>query len=105
MDEMITLLEEIRDLLSEMNSKLDDIKGIGIYSSIADVCDKLDAISGSGLNNLDDVCNKLDDIKGSGLNSIDDVCTKLDDITGSGLYGLNDVCDKLDSLDTTIMLK
>lgn len=44
MDDMIALLEEIRDLLVEMNGKLDDIKGDGIYTSIGDVCDKLDAL-------------------------------------------------------------
>lgn len=88
MDDMIALLGEIRDLLIEMNGKLDDIKGFGVYTSISDVCDKLDAISGSGLNNLDDVCSKIDDLKGTGIyNSI------------------SDVCDKLDGLETTIMLK
>ena len=27
-----------------MNSKLDDIKGSGLYNSISDVCDKLDEV-------------------------------------------------------------
>ena len=95
MDEMITLLGEIRELLVEMNGKLDDIKGYGIYTSISDVCDKLDSISGSGFNNLDEVCNKIDELK-EAVNSV----------KGSGLYDtISDVCDKLDTLDTTIDLK
>lgn len=95
MDDMIALLGEIRDLLVEMNGKLDDIKGYGIYTSISDVCDKLDAISGSGLNNLDDICNNQDSI-----------CNKIDDIKGIGIYNsISDICDKLDTLDTTIELK
>lgn len=44
MNEIIELLIEIRNLLSEMNEKLDDIQGVGIYNSIADVCDKLDSL-------------------------------------------------------------
>lgn len=88
MDEMITLLEEIRDLLVEMNDKLDDIKGYGVNTSISDVCDKLDTISGMGIYTLSDVCSKIDEVKGSGIyDSISDVCTKLD------------------AIDTTIMLK
>ena len=88
MDEMITLLEEIRDLLGEMNGKLDDIKGYGVDTSISAVCDKLDAISGMGIYSLGDVCSKIDEVKGSGIyDSISDVCTKLD------------------AIDTTIMLK
>ena len=88
MDDMIALLGEIRDLLVEMNGKLDDIKGYGADTSISDVCDKLDAISGMGIYSLGDVCSKIDEVKGSGLyDSISDVCTKLD------------------AIDTTIMLK
>lgn len=70
MDELVFVMEEIRDLLSEMNSKLDNIsndinqiKGNGVYDSLADVCDKLDEIKGNGLyNNLSDVCDKLDSL-------------------------------------------
>lgn len=95
MDDMITLLGEIRDLLVEMNGKLDDIKGYGADTSISNVCDKLDAISGSGLSNLDEVCNKIDELK-------DEVSS----VKGSGLYDtISDVCDKLDTLDSTIDLK
>lgn len=88
MDEIITLLAEIRDLLVEVNTKLDDIKGDGIYTSISDVCDKIDAISVSGMCSIGDVCSRIDDLQGPGIyNTIGDVCTKLD------------------TLDSTIMLK
>ena len=52
MDEIIELLTEIRDYLSNIDSKLDDINGKGLYS-IEDVVDKLDDI-GSGINDLVD---------------------------------------------------
>ena len=43
MDEIIELLTEIRDYLSSIDSKLDDINGKGLYS-IEDIVDKLDNI-------------------------------------------------------------
>ena len=52
MDEIIELLTEIRDYLSNIDSKLDDINGKGLYS-IEYVVDKLDDI-GSGINDLVD---------------------------------------------------
>lgn len=56
MDELISVMEDIRDILSSIDTKLDtltyqvgsldseisDIKGYGLYNSIADICDKLD---------------------------------------------------------------
>lgn len=56
MDELISVMEDIRDILSSIDTKLDtltyqvgsldseisDIKGNGLYNSIADICDKLD---------------------------------------------------------------
>lgn len=44
--EIISLLEDIKDLLSGINDKLDDIRGHGIYS-IDDVVDKLTDIEAS----------------------------------------------------------
>ena len=40
MNELISVMEDIRDLLKEVNEKLDDIRGRGLYS-IEDVCSKL----------------------------------------------------------------
>ena len=61
MEELISVMAEIRDLLVSIDSKLDDIRGLGI-NSIDDICDKLDDIRGSGLSSLDDVYSKLADI-------------------------------------------
>ena len=61
MEELICVMEQIRDLLVSIDGKLDDIRGSGI-NSIDDVCDKLDDIRGAGLYSLDDVYSKLADI-------------------------------------------
>ncbi len=42
MDELISVLESILSELQKMNTKLDEIKGSGLYDSISDACDKLD---------------------------------------------------------------
>lgn len=44
MDELVTVLESILSELQTMNAKLDEIKGMGMYDSISDVCDKLDEV-------------------------------------------------------------
>lgn len=44
MDGLVAVLESILSELQEMNTKLDDIKGSGLYDSISDACDKLDEI-------------------------------------------------------------
>lgn len=44
MDRVVDVLQNILFELQEMNSKLDDIKGSGLYNSISDVCDKLDEV-------------------------------------------------------------
>ncbi|MGL4912862.1 MAG: hypothetical protein ACRC3Y_10595 [Romboutsia sp.] len=64
MEELVEILKEINDNIILLNEKLDDIKGDGLYSSLSDVCDKIedmkDNIQGNGLyNNLSDVCDKL----------------------------------------------
>ena len=37
MDELLAVLENILSELEEMNSKLEEIKGISIYNSISDI--------------------------------------------------------------------
>jgi len=76
MDELIEIMSELLAEIRELNSKIDDIKGSGIYNSINDICDKLD-----------------------------DVKSSIDDLKGNGVYdSISDVCDKIDSLETTITL-
>ena len=80
MDELISVLEDIKELLNDMNNKLElidvniselkeeviSVKGSGVYDSISDVCDKLDSIQGTGIyDSIVDVCNKLDAIDSS----------------------------------------
>lgn len=43
MDELISIMEDVRDLLKEIGEKLDDIRGNGLYS-IEDVCSKLNNV-------------------------------------------------------------
>ena len=77
MNELISVLEDIKELLCDMNNKLElidvniselktevrSVKGDGIYDSISDVCDKLDSIQGTGIyNSIVDICDKLDTI-------------------------------------------
>jgi len=70
MDEMTKLLTDILYELKTINSKLDDIRGIGVHS-IDDIyymtdtiSDKLTDIQGSGLyDNLADIGSKLDNIE------------------------------------------
>lgn len=57
MEELISVMEEIKDLLFEMNGKLDDI-----HNDISE-------ISTNGVYNISDICNKLDEISG-GINDI-----------------------------------
>jgi len=63
MDELVDLMQQMLSELQGINEKLDEIKGIGVYNSLADVCDKLDNVIGTGLyNSLSDVCDKLDSL-------------------------------------------
>ena len=71
MEELISVMCEIRDQLESMNYKLDcisekidEVKGVGAFSSIADVYDKIDEITGTGLyNSISDICDKLDSVE------------------------------------------
>lgn len=67
MNELVSIMEEIRDLLFVMNNKLDDIssdinaiKGDGLFDSLSDVCNKLDEIN---RDSLFDICSKLDTLE------------------------------------------
>ena len=47
MEEILNVLQDMLVELQEINSKLDDIQGSGMNTSIADVCDKLDNVEGA----------------------------------------------------------
>lgn len=71
MDELVDVMREILKELQEINTKLDDIKGIGSENSLADICDKLDEIKGTGLyDSISDVCEKLDSVE-SAISSVE----------------------------------
>ncbi len=74
MEEVVSILEGIRDYLASIDSKLDNIsaeisslKGIGLGTngdSLEDICDKLEELKGTGLyNSLSDICDKLDSVE------------------------------------------
>ena len=50
MEELIAILNEIKYELQDMNGKLDEIKGAGIYDSISDVNEKLDRVADALVN-------------------------------------------------------
>lgn len=60
MDELIDVMKEILLELQEINSKIDDIKGYGICSSLSDLGDKIDEITGMGVYTISDICDKID---------------------------------------------
>ncbi|WP_407311766.1 hypothetical protein [Desulfosporosinus sp. SB140] len=69
MDELIGIMGEIRDLLAELNDKIDRLTDSG-FTSISDLVNTVEGIKGAIGYDLTDVCNKLDQIDSS-LSSID----------------------------------
>lgn len=69
MEELISILSDIKYELEQVNGKLEDIKGYGLDNSIPDINEKLDDIKGSGLyDSISDVNNKLDEISSTASN-------------------------------------
>lgn len=90
-DILCLILEEIREgnrKLESIEDAIQEIKGTGLYNSLADIYEKIDSVK--------------DEIQGTGLyNSLTDICEKIDsakdEIQGTGLYNsLADICNKLD---------
>lgn len=65
MDELISILTEIRDQLADLNNKIDALTGYGT-DNISDICGKLDDVNSS----LENVNSSLEDVN-SGLSTID----------------------------------
>lgn len=80
MDQLLHVLIEIRDginlinsNISELQTSVENIQGIGLYNSLSDVSEKLDSLN-----------EAVDSIKGIGYNdTLSDVCDKLDDVTSA----------------------
>ena len=65
MDELISIMADIRDLLQSIDGKLDDLKfslETDITSAISDVSNQVKEISCMGVYTLSDVCSHLSDI-------------------------------------------
>lgn len=84
MNELLSIVMEIRDLLVSLNSKIDNLTEHGIYS-------------------ISDIVNEVNSIKGSTGYDLTDIHKSLDSF--SGLYSLDDIYYKVDSIDTNLMLK
>ena len=63
---MEELLKEILSVLKSIDFTLDRIQGVGLYNSIADVCDK-----------SDDIINELDKIQGPLGYNLQDIYNEL----------------------------
>lgn len=81
MEELIEILQEIKDGINSINynmeqlkDSVEELKGNGLYTSVSDVYNKVDAIG-----------NTVEQIKGNGFcNSVADICDKLEIIASSG---------------------
>ena len=85
MDELVIVMQDILTELRGINSKLDDLSGVRFVGgkmlpcSLADVYEKLEEAVGNGVyTSLSDVCDKLDAIHG--FSSLSDVCEKIDSL-------------------------
>lgn len=80
MDELIEILQEIRDGINNINynieqltDSVEELKGDGLNNSVSDICNKVDTIG-----------DTVEEIKGNGFNnSIADICDKLEVIISS----------------------
>ncbi|MGN8630184.1 hypothetical protein ACTNEW_01070 [Blautia sp. HCP3S3_G3] len=91
MEELVSVMMLVLEELREINTKLDDIKGIGVYGSINDLHDQLTEIDQS----IDTLGDKIDGIRGSGVyDTISDVCDKLDNVENA-----------VSSVETTVLMK
>ena len=59
MEELIGVMQEILEELRTMKGKLFDIQLTGLYSSIADVCDKLESIE-STVESMESTVKNID---------------------------------------------
>lgn len=64
MDELLSVLMEIRDKLDELNNKIDIITGYG-SDGISSIVSAIEDIRGGGGYDLTDVCDKLETIDAS----------------------------------------
>src|SRR5690554_4251244 len=87
MENSMSILIEIKDLLWSLNNKSDDI-----VDSLSDIHNALSEIKGYGIyNSISDIADKLYSIE-----------TGITSITSNGLYSLSDIDSKLSDIDMSI---
>jgi hypothetical protein len=64
MDELVTIMSEIRDQLVELNNKIDNLTSYGI-NDISNIVNAVEGIKDNSGYDLSDVCNRLDQIDSS----------------------------------------
>ena len=89
MDELLSVLGEIRDQLIDLNNKVDRLTGI---YDVSDIIDAINDIKGSTGYNLTDIHEK-----------VESVTSAVEKVTG--IYDLDDIYRKLDSIEEQIFLK
>lgn len=64
MEELVSIMSEIRDQLIELNSKIDNLTSYGI-NDISNIINAVEGIKDNLGSDLSDVCNRLDQIDSS----------------------------------------
>lgn len=82
MDELVSIMEEIRDLLSELNQKIDRLTDYNT-NQISDIIASIENLMGFSKVDLADISNKLD-----ALNELND---KIDKLTCFSTYDISDI--------------
>lgn len=93
MEELISVMMEIRDQLIELNSKMDVLTECG-SNSLSDITEAIEGIKGSAGYDLSDIHSSIDSIKGSTGYDLTDIHSSLSNIESS-----------LSSIDLTITMK
>jgi hypothetical protein len=92
-EELISVMMEIRDQLIELNSKMDVLTGGGL-SSLSDIIEAIESIKGPAGYDLSDLHSSIESIKGSTGYDLTDIHSSLSNVESS-----------LSSIDMTLTLK
>ncbi|RNC29236.1 MAG: hypothetical protein AWM53_00885 [Candidatus Dichloromethanomonas elyunquensis] len=76
MEELLSVMMEIRDQLIELNSKMDVLTGGGL-NSISDITEAIESVKGPAGYDLSDVHSSIESIKGSTGYDLTDIHSSL----------------------------
>lgn len=93
MEELITVMTEIRDQLIELNLKMDVLTGGG-SNSLSDIIEAIESIKGPAGYDLSDIHSSIESIKGSTGYNLTDIHSSLSNVESS-----------LSSIDLTLTMK